>query len=182
MLRPIFFLFFLSVNILSFNHLYFISANTNCPLEVSNLQVLMVNKGNISIVTNNNIGQVGNASRIDNNVSEGPLSQKNEHKLVFTFKAKNISDQTIACFYWESRYLSAENKLMVKQIKSKKVIKPNKEIDIKETLPITNIMQLPQGAKLGYRVTKIEYEDKSVWEDSSNTDKGFVYINIKFEK
>ncbi|KAF0247258.1 MAG: hypothetical protein FD167_3340, partial [bacterium] len=167
MLRRIFFLLLLlKLNTSFFYQPPLISANTNCPLEISELQVLMVNTGNVSVATNNNIGHIGNSSRIDNNASEGPLSQKTDQKLVFTFKAKNTRTQAVSCFYLESRYLTAEHKLVVKQIKSKKNIKADKEINIKETLPITDIMQLPETAKLGYRVTKIEYEDKSVWEDS----------------
>lgn len=165
------------------NQPFLIAASTSCPLEVSEFQALMVNTTKIGATMSGSMGSMGNTDGNSSmGMSGGPLSENSEQKLVFSFKSKNSSSQQIACFYWESRYFNAEHKLVIKQFKSKKKVEPNKEIVIKEALPLTDKKSLPAEAKLGYRISKIEYDNKSVWEDPHNNDEGFVYISINFEK
>jgi hypothetical protein len=126
------------------------------------------------------MGNMTGMSANDNNTS--PLSSNNnEQKLVFVMKSKNLAQQAISNIYWESCYTNSSKETIVKKFKSGKKIKANAEETIKESVAI-DTKSTPATTKLGIHISKIEYEDKTVWQDTNTADNSFVYVDVKFEK
>lgn len=155
------------------------------PLEIGEFQVSIVNvvrsgnNNNSNMPSSNPMGMggMGMGMGMGTNGKKG-----SEQKITFSLKPRNDSAKTVETIVWEARFTDSESHLFQKEFTSKKSIKPGKDQKIEETIPF-NIALLPSTAKIGFRITKIEYGDKSTWEEGTkDSEAGFVYKNISFTK
>ncbi len=162
----------------------------NCPLEVKDVKITLsaVTKVQSSIDSMGNMGGMSGMGGMSSTGSSGdtgtksPLSANSEQKLVFVMKSKNLASQAISNIYWESCFTNANKEMVVKRFNTNKKIKSNSEETIKEIVMVDN-KSTPATTKIGIHVSKIEYEDKTVWQDKPQTgDNVFVYVEVKFEK
>ena len=102
-------------------------------------------------------------------------------QLVLALKCKNTSSKQTSAIYWESRFTDSGQHLVVKQFKTKKKINPGKDEMIEEHLLYdTNL--IPSSLKIGFRIMKVEYSDKTVWDECTKEDEScFVYKNYTLQ-
>lgn len=166
------------------------SLSLNCPLEVKDIKITLsaLTKVQSSM---DSMGSMGGSSGMGGMSSmgssgdtgtKGPLSSNSEQRLVFVMKSKNLSPQAISNIYWESCFTNASKETVVKKFKTSKKIKSNSEEIIKEAVMVDG-KSTPATNKIGIQVSKIEYEDKTFWENKTQSgDNAFVYVEVKFEK
>lgn len=160
------------------------TAQTKWPLEIGEFQVSIVNvvrsgnnNDNSNMPSSNPMGMGGMGMGMGTNGRKGA-----EQKITFSLKPRNDSAKTIETIVWEARFTDSESHVFQKEFVSKKSIKPGKDQKIEETIPF-NIGLLPSSTKIGFRITKIEYGDKSTWqEETKDRETSFVYKNISFAK
>ena len=149
-----------------------------CPIEISDFQVNIIDVMKLK-PTSGTMGMSGNMGMS----STAPMAaQVGEGKLLFTLKSKVPADGKLtAVIYWESRFLNAKQEMVVKEFKSKKKIKPGKDETIEESIYYDSKL-IPASAKFGYRITKIEFSDNSVWEfKNSDANSPLAYKTINFK-
>lgn len=160
------------------------SISLNGPLQVRDIQITLSGTTKIqsSMGSMGSMGGMGMGGMSASDSNSNPLSSNNnDQKLVFIMKSKNIGSQAISNIYWESCYTNSSKETVIKKFKSGKKIKANAEETIKESVAI-DTKSTPATNKLGIHISKIEYDDKSVWEDSSKTDSPFIFVDVKFDK
>lgn len=150
-----------------------------CPLQIVDFQVGMTNTTQLQSGMSVGMG-VGSGMGMS---TTSPMSARTgEQKLIFSLKSKNPSaSQTISCIQWESCFLNSKQDMIVKQFKSKKKIKPSKDETIEETI-FYDPKMLPADVKVGYRINKIEFDDKSSWENPSKDADSFVFSTANIAK
>jgi hypothetical protein len=149
-----------------------------CPIEVSDFQVSIIDVMKLK-PTSGTMGMSGNMGMS----STAPMAaQVGEGKLIFSLKSKVPDNgKMTAVIYWESRFFNAKQEMVVKEFKSKKKIKPGKDESIEESI-YYDAKLVPSSAKFGFRITKIEFSDNSVWESkNSDADSQLVYKTINFK-
>lgn len=122
------------------------------------------------------------SSGMGSGMGTAQISAETEKQLLFTLKCKNIGNKQISNIQWESRFTDAKDKLVLKQFKSKKKIKPGKDETIEEPMAF-DFKKLPDSVKIGFHVTKIEFDDKSSWENDlkAESDASYLYRLYKLK-
>lgn len=158
----------------------------NCPLEIKDVKITLSNLTKVQSA----MGSMGNmsggmdsmGSMSNSSGGTGPFSANDEQRLVFMMKSKNITTQNVSNIYWESCYTNKNKETIVKQFKSSKKIKANGEETIKEAVSLDS-KSSPATAKIGIHILKIEYDDKTSWENKPVSGEiPYVYIDVKFDK
>jgi hypothetical protein len=147
--------------------------STVWPLEVKEFQVSLVN-----VVSQ----QANGGAAMPNNTMPGgmmmPDMVKAESKqLLLALKCKNITQKQTSVIFWESRFTDVAERLIIKQYKSRKKIKPGKDEMIEEPLAY-DLRKIPNSIKMGFRIMKVEFTDNTTWEDcTKDLETCFVYKN-----
>jgi hypothetical protein len=166
------------------------SLSLNCPLEVKDVKITLsaLTKVQSSMDSMGSMGSgmgmsgMGSMSSSGDTGTKSPMSANSEQRLIFIMKSKNLSTQAISNIYWQSCFTTANKETVVKQFKTSKKIKSNSEETIKEAISLDN-KSAPATNKIGILISKIEYEDKTVWENKTQTgENAFVFVEVKFEK
>lgn len=143
----------------------------SCPLEIKEYQVSLVN------VVSQTAGAVMPTTSMGGMM--GPDVVKAETKqLMLGLKCKNMADKQISAIWWESRFTDSKENQIAKQFKSKKKIKPGKDELVEEQFPY-DLNLIPNNVKVGFRIMKVEYSDKSYCDGCivKDAESCFVYKN-----
>lgn len=147
------------------------------PVQVEQFEVSIVSMVRVSAV-GGSMPTAGNPSLATASSDSGRLD---DQKIIFALKTKNPGDKAINAIHWEARFIDANKKAVTKQFKTKKKIDAGKDKTIEESTLYDGRL-IPETVRVAFRIMKIEYSDKSVWEEClKDTESCFVYKTITFK-
>jgi hypothetical protein len=143
------------------------------PLEVKEFQVSLVNV--VSQTSSGGSSMPG--SSMPGGMMMPDIIKAESKQLLLSLKCRNTTQKQTSAIFWESRFTDSGQRLVVKQFKSKKKIKPGKDEMIEENISY-DISKIPGTIKMGFRIMKVEYADNTTWEEcTKEIESCFVYKN-----
>jgi hypothetical protein len=139
------------------------------PIEISEVKIALVDSGSGGM---NNMGGMGNMTAVA--ASGSNMMSGDKTFLQVSVQCKNNVDKEVKTVYWEASFTNAKQQVVTKQFKTSKKIKNGKQEKLEEDMEYDTSL-LPKSLKLGYRIVKIEYADKSTWENSASGPDSFSY-------
>lgn len=148
------------------------------PLDIISFQVSF--SAGLAAQTSGNLSSASGAGNLHS--AEAQSGKSSNQRLDFIIKPKNSTpDKTITSIEWETCFTNLDRQVIKSKFRSKKKIKPGKEESIQEGI-FYNATLVPTQTKVGFRIIKIEYEDKSTWQTTAK-DEGMdiVYKEITLQ-
>jgi hypothetical protein len=139
------------------------------PVEVSEVKIVLADSGSAGM---GNMGGMGNMATMAAGSSNMMSGEKTF--LQVSVQCKNNIDKEVKTIFWEASFTNAKQQVVTKQFKTSKKIKNGKQEKLEEDMEYDTSL-LPKSLKFGYRIVKIEYSDKSTWENSASGPDSFSY-------